>query len=680
MGISEGALLWTPDKAFVEASNLHAFTQWLARTRGLQFDDYEALWRWSVADLDAFWAAVWDYFQIVSESPYTAVRRGDAMPGVVWFEGARVNYAEHVLRRQGEDPDKTVFHHCSEIRPLARTTWRALGTQVRRLATSLREMGVEPGDRVVSYMSNIPETVVAMLAATAIGAVWSSAAPEFGAQTVIDRFAQIGPKVIFAADGYRFGGKDHDRRDEITRIIEGAPTLKHVVWLSYLNVGEAPKIKNVETRAWDDLMRGPPIGAEEFSYARVAHDHPLWVLFSSGTTGLPKAITHSHAGIIVEHYKMAAFHLDLQPNSVMYFYSTTGWMMWNSLMLAPLMGGASVLYDGSPAHPDLAALWRLAADTGVTTFGTSPTYIELMRKHGLTPGDDFDLSQLRTIFLAGSPATPETFQWFYERVKPDLWVTSQSGGTEFCSGVVVAAPGLPVHAGEIQTRALGVDVRVLDEAGAELIDEVGEMAIFQPMPSMPLFMWGDKDFTRYRESYFDTYPGVWRHGDFMKLNRRGGAYVYGRSDSTLNRFGVRIGSSEIYRTIEGVEAVLDSLVVCAEEPGGGFYMPLFVAMREGAQLDDALVREIQQRLRHERSPRHVPDEIIAAPAIPYTLSGKKMEVPVRKLLMGWPGERAFSRDAMKEPGAMDWYVSFAAARRGGREAFYTAHVAARSGS
>ncbi|HVY86933.1 MAG TPA: acetoacetate--CoA ligase [Caulobacterales bacterium] len=661
--VKEGDLLWRGGAAFVESANVTAFMRWLERTRGLRFDDYASLYAWSVADIEAFWAAVWDYFAIISDTPYESVLSGRAMPGVRWFDGSRVNYAEHVLRHEAAKADAIVLYHSSELRPLARTRWAELGAQVRALATALRARGVGPGDRVVSYLPNIVETMVAMLATVAIGAVWSAAAPEFGVQTVVDRFAQIEPKLMFAADGYRFGGKDFNRRAEIAEIVAGLPSLETIVWLDYLGGGERPQLPGKTIVDWRTLLETPAPAREAFRFERVACDHPLWVLYSSGTTGLPKAIVHSHVGVLLEQLKSGGFHGDLKPSSIMFFYTTTGWMMWNALTRAPLAGGAAVLYDGSPAHGGFDMLWRLAEQTRATTFGASPTYVELMRKHGVTPRAHFDLSSLQAIALSGSPATPETFVWFYENVRPDLWITSQSGGTEFCSGLVVGAPTLPVYAGEIQARALGADVRVFSDAGEAVVDEVGELVVAQPMPSMPLRLWGDDDFAKYKEAFFDVYPGVWRHGDFMKLNRRGGCYIYGRSDATLNRFGVRIGSAEIYRTMESIDAVLDSLIVCIEEPGGGYFMPLFVKLRTPGRLSDALLGEINTQLRTQCSPRHVPDVIIEAPSIPYTLTGKRMEVPVRKLLMGWAPERAFNRGAMQDGAAMDWYLRFAAERR-----------------
>jgi acetoacetyl-CoA synthetase len=657
--INEGELLWAPRREFAQASNLAAYMKWLAEKHGQSFSNYHELWRWSVTDIAAFWGSIWEYFQIHSVTPYQQVLDQRIMPGARWFEGARVNYAEHMLRHEAvAAPDKIVFHHLSEVRPLATMTWPQLGRQVRILATQLRALGVVPGDRIVSYMPNVPETAVAMLASVAIGAVWSSAAPEFGVKTVAERFSQIQPKIMFAADGYRFGGKDFSREAEVRKIAAELPTLQRIIWLPHLRPEQgAPPFDNAV--AWAEVMAHRDVPRESFQYEYVAHDHPLWVLFSSGTTGLPKAIVHSHVGALVEHMKLMHFHINLRPDSVMFFYSTTGWMMWNILLAALMAGSAAVLYDGSPVHPAPDFLWKLASDTRATSFGASPTFVQIMEKAGLRPGEQYDLSRLESVVVSGAPSTPETFEWFYRCVKQDLWVTSQSGGTEVCSGLVGAAPILPVYAGEIQCRMLGMDVHAWSDDGQEVVDEVGELVVTSPFPSMPIFFWNDAGGKRYCESYFEVFPGVWRHGDFIKINGRDGCYIYGRSDSTLNRFGVRIGTAEIYRAVEQLEEVADSLIICCELPGGQFFMPLFVKLKPGYKLDDALSRKINSKLREDCSPRHVPDRSYQVEAVPYTLTGKKMEVPVRKILMGWALEKAASRDAMMNPDAIDYFVRFA---------------------
>jgi acetoacetyl-CoA synthetase len=656
--LKEGELLWSPDPAVAAQSQVARFMRRLADERGLSFGTYEELWRWSVSDLDGFWSAVWDFYEVESARPYERVVNTHAMPGAVWFRGSLVNYAEHMLRHERRAAQgETALVHSSELRPLARMSWQELGAAVRAVATNLRALGVVPGDRIVAYLPNIPETVIAMVASTAIGAVWSSAAPEFGARTVIDRFAQIEPKIVFAADGYRFGGKDFDRTADVRAILDELPTVERVVWLPYLDPSSKAPFPNVT--AWSDLAGGGPISVDAFVYERVAHDHPLWVLFSSGTTGLPKPIVHSHVGTLIEHLKSTGLGQNLGPDTRMFFYTTTGWMMFNALLSALLQGSSVVLYDGHPAHPTPELLWQLAADAGSTSFGASPTFVQMMQKAGIVPRDRFDLSKLRSVLLTGSPVTPESTAWFYENVKSDLWVTSPSGGTELCAGLVGGTPLLPVYAGEIQARLLGMDVHAWNVRGEEVLDEVGELVVTSPAPSMPLRFWNDPDDARYRETYFEHFPGVWRHGDFIKINSRGGAYIYGRSDSTLNRYGVRIGSAEIYRAVEQLDEIADSLVICLELPGGEFYMPLFVKPAPGVTFDAAVRARIVSTLRTDCSPRHVPDEIHEVEAIPYTLTGKKMEVPVRRILAGMTPEKAASRDAMMNPAALDWYVQFA---------------------
>ena len=656
---AEGDLLWTPGEAFLARAGLPKFIAWLERERGLSFEDYEALWRWSVGDPEAFWMAIWDCYQVISDSrPRSALSGDGTMLGAVWFEGSRVNYAEHLLRHERvAAPGKTVFHHSTELRPLARMSWQELGAKVRILATRLRELGVRPGDRVVSYMPNVPETAVAMLATVAIGAVWSAAAPEFGARTVVERFEQIEPKVAFLADGYSFNGKLFDRREEITAIVENLPTLTTAIWLPYL--GLEPNLPTLEVHALDDLLDGPDPGIGVFTFERVAHDHPLWVLYSSGTTGRPKAIVHSHVGMVVDHLKAMNINTNQRPDGCMFFYTTTGWMMWNAVLSSLIVGSAAVLYDGSPTYGGADRLWRMASEVGATTFGASPTLVQNMKKAGLRPREIVDLSCLETVLVGGAPSSPEVFQWFYDAVKDDLWVTSPSGGTELCGSLVGGVPIRPVRAGEIQGHVLGIDVHAWSDEGVELVGEVGELVVTTPFPSMPIYFWNDPQKVRYRETYFSTFPGAWRHGDLIKFNARGGCHIYGRSDSTLNRFGVRIGTAEIYRIANEAPGVVDSLVICCELPDGSYYMPMFVALEPGLQLCDELKGSIAGALRRQASPRHVPDEIHQAPSIPYTLTGKKMEVPIRRIVMGALPETAASRGAMSDPGALDWYVSFA---------------------
>ena len=662
--VREGELLWTPPASFAQDATVTRFLRWLARERALAFAGYDELWRWSVDDLESFWGAVWDFYEVRSSAPYTRVLDRRTMPGARWFSGARLNFAEHVLRHEEVAPDATALLHSSELRPLARTSWSELGERTRALASALRELGVQPGERVVAYMPNIPETAIAMLATTAIGAVWASAAPEFGAQTVIDRFAQIEPSTIFLTDGYRFGGKDFDRRDQIRTILAALPSLRHVVWLPYLERAAAAPVDGA--LAWDALLaRGAADArrAAAFTFERVADDHPLWILFSSGTTGLPKAIVHGHAGITLELLK-SGLAGDAGPERRVFFYTTTGWMMWNALVSTLLHGSSVVLYDGHPAYPGPELLWQLADDADATGFGASPTFVQIMQKIGLVPKQRFATDKLRNVTLTGSPVSPETTAWFYRNVKEDLWVNSPSGGTELCAGLVGGSPLLPVYAGEIQTRLLGMDVHAWDERGRDLEDSVGELVVTSPAPSMPLRFWNDPGDRRYRETYFEHFAGVWRHGDFLKINGRGGCFIYGRSDSTLNRFGVRIGSAEIYRILERIPALADGLIVCVERDGGRFFMPLFIKLAPERELDDTLRAEILEALRREGSPRHVPDTIVAVDAIPYTLTGKRMEIPIRRLLAGARPSEVASRDAMMDPAALDFYIEYAAALAG----------------
>ncbi len=657
----EGELLWTPRPEYAAASGVERFRHWLARERGLTLADYEALRRWSVDELEPFWAALWDYFAIQSDTPYLRVLDTRQMPGARWFEGAHVNYAEHLLRHEAQMPEAPAFFHSSELRAPAVMTLGELGRQVRILAGQLRRLGIRPGDHVGAYMPNIPETAIAMMATTAIGAVWSAAAPEFGASAVIDRFAQTRPKLLFIVDGYRYGGRDHSRVDVAQALVRALDSLEHVVSLSYLDTDAAPLVSGA--LSWSELLDQADVPRETFRFERVAWNHPLWVLFSSGTTGLPKAVVHSHVGMLLEHYKLTAFHLNLDSRSRVLFYSSSGWMMWNVLIAGLLQGAAAVMYDGCPIAPDPTVLWRIAEQSQITMLGVSPGYVQNMQTRGIAPANVFDLTALRSVLLAGSPSAPETFAWFYRQVKADLWVTSQSGGTEAASAFVAATPTQPVHAGEIQTRGLGMDVQVWDEHGRPVVDAVGELVLVKPFPSMPLQFCNDPGDARYREAYFSTYPGVWRHGDHTRINRRGGLYIDGRSDSLLNRYGVCIGPSEIYRSLEHIEEVQDCIIVCCELAGGRFFMPMFVQLAPGAELGERLRDRIARHLRTELSPRHVPDQMYAVEHIPYNLTGKKMEVPVRRILSGVPPDHAASRALMLEPTAIDWFVQFRQANR-----------------
>ncbi len=649
-----GELLWEPAAERVERSTLTRYLRWLESERGRSFAGYEQLWEWSIGELEEFWGSIWDFFGVRASAPHSQVLADRAMPGARWFDGARLNYAEHPFIGK-RDSDVAVVS-ASELRELDELTWGELGDRVARAAAGMRELGVGRGDRVVAYLPNIPETVIGFLAAASIGAIWSSCSPDFGASSVVDRFAQIEPKVVIAADGYRYGGRDFDRIETIAGLQREMPTLEHTVVLPYLDPD--PDLGRLQgALTWDALLaRGE--GAE-LSFEQVPFDHPLWVLYSSGTTGLPKAIVHGHGGILVEQLKKLHLHVDLQPGDRLFWFTTTGWMMWNFLVSGLLTPATIVLYDGSPGHPDMSVLWDLAGRAGVTCFGTSASYIAACMKAGVEPSAAGDLSRLRSVGSTGSPLAPEGFDWIYDRVGRDTWLFSTSGGTDLCTAFVGGVPTLPVYRGELQARALGAAVYAFNEAARPVIDEVGELVITEPMPSMPLYFWGDEDGSRYRASYFEHFPGVWRHGDWIEITSRGTAVIYGRSDSTINRQGVRMGTSEIYRAVAAVPDVLDALVVDLPRPGTEGWMPLFVVLRDGAELDDELIAGVKRRIRERCSPRHVPDEVFQIAEVPRTLSGKVLEVPVKRILTGTPAERAASRDSLANPAALDYFVELA---------------------
>jgi acetoacetyl-CoA synthetase len=652
MAIKEGTLLWEPSAQMKEQANLTHYMRWLEREKGLRFTENEELWRWSVDHLEDFWASLWEYFDIKASKPYTSVLTHPAMPGAQWFPGAELNYTEHVFRNRTDRRPALISQ--SETRPLTELSWNDLARQVAAVAAALRAMGVQRGDRVVNYMPNIPETTIAFLATASLGAIWSSCAPEFGTQSVIDRFQQIEPKVLFAVDGYSYNGKQIDRRGILTELQAALPTLQKTIILPYAFADTSPA-GYTNAVLWQDIVQGE----HELSFEQVPFDHPLWILYSSGTTGLPKAIVQGHGGIILEHLKQIRLSLDLHPEDRFFWYSTTGWMMWNLLVSGLLNGSTILLYDGSPAYPDMNRLWKFAEETGMTIFGTSAGFLLSCMKAGIEPGKTFRLDKLRALGSTGSPLPPEGFQWVYDHLRRDLWLASVSGGTDVCSAFLGGSPLLPVRAGELQCRALGAKVEAFDEQGRSLIDKMGELVITAPMPSMPLFFWNDPDGKKYFNSYFDVYPGVWRHGDWVKITSSGSAVIYGRSDSTINRKGIRMGSSEIYRVVEDMPEILDSLVIGLERPGGNYYLPLFVVLAPGITLNEELKNRIRTQLRIHLTPHHVPDEIVAIPEVPRTLSGKKLEVPVKKLFLGTPLAKAASVGALANPQALDFFVEFA---------------------
>lgn len=654
----QATLLWQPDDATRSKAHLSHYMNWLAEkgphpapTR------YAELWRWSTEQPAAFWESLWQYFDIVSHSPYRQVLSEYPMPAARWFEGATLNYAEHVFRRSNDAAPAIVFQN--ERQGRTEMSWKTLEQQTAALAHSLRQWGVQPGDRVAAYLPNTPHAIVAVLATMAVGAVWSSCSPDFGASSVADRFVQIQPKVLIATDGYTYNGKSFDKRDTLRELCQLLPTLERVVFIPYLDAQAQPEnIRNAVL--WEDAVRDEIAGGIAAVLTPVPFAHPVWVLYSSGTTGMPKAITHGHGGNLLEHLKYLHFHNDIHPGERFFWYSTTGWMMWNFTLAALLAGATIVLYDGSPAYPTLDILWQLAENESITHFGTSAPFLVSCMKAGLSPKNRFDLSALRSIGSTGSPLPPEAYGWVYEHVKTDLWLSSMSGGTDVCTAWVGGNPLLPVYEGEIQCRCLGCAMESWDEDGHPVpTDAVGEMVVTRPMPSMPVFFWNDPDGSKYRNSYFDTYPGVWRHGDWLRITPRDTLVILGRSDATLNRQGVRIGTAEIYRAIDSIAAVRDALIINLERPDGSDWMPLFVVLQPGAVLNDDLKNRIRQTLRNQYSPRHVPDEIIEISDIPYTISGKKMETPVKKILQRKPLDKAYNRDSMKNPEAMDFFLGFA---------------------
>ena len=694
--------LWTPSPARRAQAALTRYLAWLEAERGLRFADYESLWQWSVREIEAFWASVWDFCGIKAHRPYVRVLDRRTMPGARWFEGALLNYAEHALRhaQQPEFAAQPAIVFQSETCPWMEVSWSALAGQVGALAATLKRLGVRPGDRVVSYMPNIPQTVAALLAATSGGAVWSSCSPDMGPVSVLDRFRQIEPKVLFAVDGYRYGGKDFDRRETVRELVRALPTLEAVIFVPYLDPNASLEAvlrdagRRLEVRSYAEATAE----AEPLEFTPVPFDHPLWVVYSSGTTGMPKPIVHGHGGVTIENLKSGMFHLDVRPADRFFWFTSTSWIMWNVVANALQLGATILQYDGNPGYPDLTTLWRFAERARANFFGLSPAFVGLCMKAGVRPGATFDLSALRTVGSTGSPLTEEGYRWIYREVHPDVMLASISGGTDPGTAFLTSCPTLPVYAGEMQCRGLGIATYAFDDAGKPLMNEVGELVMTEPIPSMPLYFWGDTDGSRYRESYFETYPGVWRHGDWLKLVPHPEAVtgiIYGRSDSTINRHGIRMGTSEIYRVVEEFPEIADSLVVDLEYLGRPSYMALFVVLREPgstaagvgtrgpapdgeragaasraapplAPTDTGIAPELRAKLldavRTKLSARHVPNEVFAIPEVPRTLSGKKMEVPVKKILLGYPVEKSVNRDSMANPGAMDWFIAFARGR------------------
>jgi acetoacetyl-CoA synthetase len=648
----QGDVLWTPPPDARSTTKLGRYMDYLRDERGRDFAEYEDLRKWSVEDLEGFWGSIWDFFGIRAHTPPERVLGSRTMPGAEWFPGATLNYAEHMVGLD-EDTDRIALVSHSQTRGRREVTFGELRELVARVRAGLIRLGVQRGDRVVAYMPNIPETLAAMLATTSLGAVWASCAPEFGARSVVSRFSQIEPKVLLAISGYTYGAKTVDRRDEVATVREQLCTLEHVVHLPY-GEGSLP-----DALSWDSLVAEPgPLEFEPVPFA-----HPLYILFSSGTTGLPKAIVHCHGGILIEHLKNLVLSWDMGPDDRIFWFSTTAWMIWNALMSGLLARSSVVMIDGNPLYPDLREQWRIVEQEQATIMGMAPAYAMSCRKQGLEPGREFDLSRIKQLEVAGSPMPVEGFSWVYESVKRDVLLNVGSGGTDVCSGYVAGMPLQPVYAGEMTGCLLGVDVKAFGPNGEPVVGELGEMVICKPMPSMPVGLWNDPGGKRYRDTYFDMYPGLWRQGDWIVFTERGSCVITGRSDATLNRGGVRLGTGELYAVIEDLDEVLDSLIVHLEDAeGGAGELVLFVQLGEGVALDDDLRVRIARSLRSALSPRHVPDTIEAVPSIPRTLTGKKLELPVKKILQGAERDDVVRLDSLSDPRSINAFVAYASTR------------------
>ena len=646
--------IWRPDAERSAQARIGHYQRWVETRLARRFDDYQALWEWSTSDIEAFWRSIWDYFEIRSPDEPGVVLMERRMPGAQWFPGTRVNYARQVFSQaRGAQSALIVGDEGGEPRTLS---WDELERQVASLAAALRRFGVEPGDRVGAWLPNREESVIAFLACASIGAIWSLCSPDMGAASVLDRFRQIEPKVLIACDGYHYGGQSYPRLDVLAELAAGLPTLERVVLVPVLeSMDSEPSALLQAVLPWAELV------AEEVELETtwLPFEHPLWIVYSSGTTGVPKPIVHGHGGIILAMSAMLALHNDLGPDDRYHWYSSTSWIMWNCQVSGLLVGSTLCLYDGNPGTPDMGALWRFAGQAGVTFFGAGAAYYAACLKAGVEPRQEAELSALRAVGSTGSPLSPECYQWIYDHVGADLWLTPMSGGTDLAGPFIAGNPTLPVYLGEMQCRVLGAAVQALDDSGQPRIDEVGELVCTQPMPSMPLYFWNDPADQRYLDSYFDTWPGIWRHGDWLRITPRGGAVIYGRSDATINRHGIRMGTAELYRAVEVLPEVLDCLVVDLEYLGRPSYMPLFVVLRSGTELDDGLRQRINACIRQALTARHVPNEIFAVADIPKTLSGKRLELPVKKLLLGQPLDKAVNLGSVANPESLDWFVRFA---------------------
>ncbi|MBK8955844.1 MAG: acetoacetate--CoA ligase [Saprospiraceae bacterium] len=643
--------IWSPASAQIESSELYRFRTWVNHKYGLQLRNYQQLYEWSIDLYVNFWQCILEYFEMEYSGIYSEVCSNDPMPYVRWFDGIQLNYAEHLFKNKADtDMAFISFTESSELRY---TTWGQLKGQVASVQKFYKSAGLQKGDRVVAYCSNILETSVCMLAAVASGLVWSSCSPDFGVSSALDRFKQIEPIILVAVTAYSYGGKVFDKTSQIQELISGLKNLKKVLWIESCDIA-APKFENDQQVAMTSLMNGE---SKNIQFERVAFSDPIWVLYSSGTTGLPKPIVHGHGGMLLEHYKYTVLQNDIRKGERFFWYSTTGWMMWNFVHASLLAGATAVLYDGSPGYPKLDSLWQKCAELKMHHFGTSAPFLVACMKENLEPGVQFDLGSLRSIGSTGSPLPAECFDWVYRAVKEEVWLCSMSGGTDVCTAFVGSCIERPVYAGQIQCRALGAAVQAWDDSGRSVNQEVGEMVITRPMPCMPVFFWNDQGFEKYISSYFEMYPGVWRHGDWIEITAEDGVIIHGRSDATLNRQGVRMGTAEFYSALNELEEIADALVVNLEKTNGEHFMPLFVQLKSGVLLNDELRKKINTCLRLRCSPRHVPDEIFVCPDIPYTISGKKMEGPVKKVLLKADLKKAYNPDAMRNPLSMQYFIT-----------------------
>lgn len=645
--------IWTPSSKFIKEANISSLMNWLDNEKSLKFEDYEEFWSWSCSNLEAFWEIIIEYYKIELRGNYKDALSSHKMPGVRWFEGSKVNYTSQLFKNRTQKYPAIISK--IESGEITEHSWDKLYLNVASISQLLKDRGIKKGDRIVALMPNIYETIVCFLACASVGAVWSSCSPDFGSDSIIERFKLIDPKMMFAVSTYEYGGKHYDKSSDIQEIIDQIPEIKTLITLDYINGENELSIDNIEQINFSDALN---ISSDKLEYEWIDFNDPLWVLYSSGTTGKPKAITQSQGGIILEHIKYLKLHSNIKPGSRFFWFTTTGWMMWNFAMGSLLSGATVILYDGSPAYPDLNFMWEFAEKTKMETFGTSAAYLMACKKEGLVPKLNNDLSALKSVGSTGSPLPIAGFNWCYENIKDDLWLNSVSGGTDICSVFTGGLPTLPVFAGEIQCRSLAAKVESFDEEGIAHIGKVGEMVISEPMPSMPIYFWNDKNNERYKESYFDTYPNKWRHGDWIEISKRGGAIISGRSDSTLNRGGIRIGTAEIYSALSKLAEIKDSLIIGLERNEGKYFMPLFIVAKDGVTLDQELKTKIKSIIKSQFSPRHAPDEIYIVKEIPYTLSGKKMETPVKNLFLGKDLNKVVNKDAMKNPDSFDFFINF----------------------